>query len=192
MKDKTWDAILAKPQLDIEKVPTKISLAPDFGTAMGQVVLYTIFALIFWGLSRKEISLLGKHGWIIPAIIFGIAGFCTISRLSKKRTAHIDANEVKVEGEHLYIFKESWCEPISNYKSVSAKIASTNTYSSSGRPGSSTSSGGKVYTIIELTHENPEKCIPIYVFKSDERFNPETLNKFSEFFNLPKENPFPE
>ncbi len=148
---KDWRSV--RVSVDLSALPQTVDLSPLWAGAVIQIVFGTIWTVFTWNIfsevRREELFILL---FAVPFSLIGLGLVLNgIASLRRKRRATFRSEGVEVEGRRFW-GAESWYQPYTAFKGVLHREEIVKTKNSS-----------TTYQVIELLHDDPKKCVLLYV-----------------------------
>lgn len=146
-----WRSV--RVSVDLSALPQTVDLSPSRAGAVIQIVFGTVWSVFVWNmfseLRREDLFVLF---FAVPFSLIGLGmALNGIATLRRKRKATFRGDGVEVEGRGLWA-SESWYHPYTAFKGVLHREEVVKTKNSS-----------TTYQIIELLHDDPKRCVLLYV-----------------------------
>ncbi len=152
-----WHSVRVK--VDLSTLPQTVDLSPSRAGAVVQIVFGTAWTLFVWSMVtevRQDDLLV-----LVFAVPFSLIGLGMalhgLATLRRKRSVVFRGDGVEVEGRGLW-GAESWYQPYTAFKGVLHREEVVKTKNST-----------TTYQIVELLHEDPKRCVLLYVKATTER-----------------------
>ncbi len=169
---KNWRSV--RVSVDLAALPQTVDLSPLRAGAVVQIVFGTIWTVFTWNIfsevRREELFVLL---FAVPFSLIGLGlALNGIATLRHKRRATFRSDGVEVEGRRFW-GAESWYQPYTAFKGVLHREKVVKTKRSS-----------TTYQIIELLHDDPGKCVLLYV-KPTTKLPRERWEGYAKLLKLP-------
>ncbi len=146
-----WHSVRVK--VDLSALPTTVELSPSRAGAVVQIVFGTAWTFFVWSMfgevRQQDLPVLF---FAVPFSLIGLGmALYGLAILRRTRSVVFRGDGVEVEGRSLW-GSESWYQPYTAFKGVLHREEVVKTKNSS-----------TTYQIIELLHDDPKRCVLLYV-----------------------------